>query len=54
MGVGTHIWDTAIEWSKENNAELPEHSSRRSFEGDSFAKSVGGYIPRLTDDIDGW
>jgi hypothetical protein len=28
--------------------------SRRSYEGEQFAQSIGGYIPRLTDDIDGW
>jgi GNAT superfamily N-acetyltransferase len=54
LGVGTYIWETATDWAKENNQPEPEHSSRRSYEGEQFAQHVGGYIPRLTDDIDGW
>jgi|TARA_R110000787_G_scaffold336_8_gene1223 GNAT superfamily N-acetyltransferase len=53
-GVGTYIWDTAEEWAEENQELPPEHSSRRSKDGDEFAKSMGGNIPSLTDDIDGW
>jgi GNAT superfamily N-acetyltransferase len=54
QGVGTHLWDLAVEWAMKNNAVEPEHSSGRSKEGDAFARSIGGYIPDLTDDIDGW
>jgi hypothetical protein len=53
-GIGTHLWELATEWSQENEETPPEHSSRRSQEGDHFAKAIGGYIPSLTDDIDGW
>lgn len=53
-GVATHIWETATEWAEQNNQPVPEHSSRRSYEGEQFAQSIGGYIPRLTDDVDGW
>lgn len=54
QGVGTHLWELAVEWSKENDALEPEHSSRRSKAGDAFARSIGGHLPDLTDDIDGW
>jgi Acetyltransferase (GNAT) domain len=54
QGVATHLWELATEWAENNNELPPEHSSRRSKEGDEFAKSIGGYIPDLTDDIDGW
>jgi GNAT superfamily N-acetyltransferase len=54
QGFGTHIWETAVEWAKTHNQLPPEHSSRRSKEGEAFAQHIGGYIPRLTDDIDGW
>jgi GNAT superfamily N-acetyltransferase len=53
-GVATYIWQTAEEWANQNGQPEPQHSSRRSKEGDEFARSIGGYIPRLTDDIDGW
>ena len=53
-GVASHIWEIATDWANDNKQLPPEHSSRRSKEGEAFAQSVGGYIPRLTDDIDGW
>ena len=53
-GLGTYMWETATEFAEEKNVNPPEHSSRRTYEGDQFAKSIGGYIPSLTDDIDGW
>jgi GNAT superfamily N-acetyltransferase len=53
-GVGTYIWEIAVDWAKENDQPEPEHSSRRSYDGEMFAQSIGGYIPNLTDDIDGW
>ena len=53
-GLGRHIWETATEYSEKNGLVAPEHSSRRSYLGDVFAKGIGGYVPRLTDDIDGW
>lgn len=54
LGVGTHLWELAVDWAKEHDQVEPEHSSRRTKEGDAFARSIGGHIPDLTDDIDGW
>lgn len=54
LGVATHMWETAQEWADEHNETPPEHSSRRTKEGDAWAQSVGGRVPDLTDDIDGW
>ena len=53
-GIASHIWEVATEWANANKQLPPEHSSRRSESGEAFAQSVGGYIPRLNDDIDGW
>lgn len=53
-GIGTYIWETATEMSEENGWDVPEHSSSRTEEGDAFARSIGGYIPRLVDDVYGW
>jgi GNAT superfamily N-acetyltransferase len=54
QGVGTYIWDVAQEYAKDNRLIQPEHSSKRTQEGDAFAQSIGGYIPSLRDDVDGW
>lgn len=54
LGVATHLWELANEWAEANGATPPEHSSRRTKEGDAFANSIGGRIPDLTDDVDGW
>jgi hypothetical protein len=53
-GLGRHIWNTSTEYSEDNRLPTPKHSSRRSYLGDEFAKGIGGHIPSLTDDIDGW
>ena len=53
-GIASHIWEVATEWANDNKQLPPEHSSRRSESGEAFAQSVGGYIPNLKDDIDGW
>lgn len=53
-GIASHIWEVATDWAKANKQLPPEHSSRRSKEGEAFAQSIGGYIPNLKDDIDGW
>lgn len=53
-GVGTTLWELATDWSERNGAEPPAHSSRRSADGEAFAQAIGGHIPDLTDDIDGW
>lgn len=61
QGVATHLWDEAHDYVKEIHAKYPdavivepEHSSRRSQAGDAWANSVGGHVPDLDDDIDGW
>jgi hypothetical protein len=54
QGLATYLWELATEMSENNGLESPEHSSRRTKEGDSFARSIGGYIPHLDDDVDGW
>lgn len=54
QGVGTYLWELVEKWTSENNMTEPEHSSKRTFEGDAWAKSIGGHIPDITDDIDGW
>lgn len=54
LGVGTYLWELATEWAEKNDEVAPEHSSRRSEAGDAYARSIGGRVPDLTDDIDGW
>ena len=54
QGLGTHLWELADDYSKANSLIRPEHSSKRTYDGEQFAQAIGGYIPRLTDDIDGW
>jgi GNAT superfamily N-acetyltransferase len=44
-GVATALWNYAIECGYK-----PKHSADRTTEGDSWAKSVGGYLPPLTED----
>lgn len=53
-GLGRHIWNTTTEYAEDNHLTPPKHSSRRSYLGDVFAKGIGGHIPNLTDDVDGW
>ena len=54
LGLGTHLWELATEWAANNDELPPEHSSSRTKEGDGFARVIGGHIPELVDDIDGW
>ena len=54
LGVGTRLWELATEWAEKHDAVPPEHSSTRSEEGDAWARSIGGHIPSLSDDVDGW
>lgn len=54
QGIGTYLWELATEWAEQNQADPPEHSDRRSRDGDEFAKAIGGHIPPLRDDVDGW
>lgn len=54
MGMGTYLYELAQKYADEKGCAEPEHSSRRSEAGDAWANAVGGYVPDLTDDIDGW
>ena len=54
MGIATMLWEKATEMSESNGWEPPQHSDARSEEGDAFAQSIGGYVPHLRDDVDGW
>lgn len=53
-GIATSMWETAHEEAEARGITPPEHSSTRTKLGDSWARSVGGHVPRLTDDVDGW
>ena len=53
-GIATDMWNEAHSEALYRGIIDPEHSSRRSQEGDAWAKSIGGDIPELTDDVDGW
>lgn len=53
-GVATALWETAHEESSDLGVTPPAHSSIRTKAGDSWARAVGGHVPRLTDDVDGW
>lgn len=54
QGLGTELWELAVKHAEKHGTVEPEHSSRRTKEGDAFARSIGGHIPDLTDDVDGW
>lgn len=54
QGVATALWETAHEEAESRGITPPEHSSSRTEEGDSWARSVGGYVPTLRDDVNGW
>jgi|694.fasta_scaffold08330_11 GNAT superfamily N-acetyltransferase len=54
QGLGKYIWDEATEFAQQNGYQEPTHSSRRTLLGDKFARSIGGHIPDLDDDVDGW
>lgn len=53
-GVGTYLWELATDWAEENDANPPEHSTARTKDGDAFAHAIGGHVPDLKDDVDGW
>jgi ribosomal protein S18 acetylase RimI-like enzyme len=53
-GIATSMWDTAHEEAETRGITPPVHSSQRTKAGDAWAKAVGGHVPRLTDDVDGW
>lgn len=53
-GIATAMWETAHEEAKTRGITPPTHSSQRTQAGDSWARAVGGDVPDLTDDVDGW
>jgi ribosomal protein S18 acetylase RimI-like enzyme len=53
-GIATALWETAHEEAEDRGITAPEHSSRRTEAGDAWARAVGGRVPDLTDDVDGW
>ena len=54
QGIATSMWDTAHEEAGTRSITPPVHSSTRTQLGDNWAKSVGGHVPTLEDDVDGW
>lgn len=53
-GVATDMWHAAHSEAEERGITPPEHSSRRTQDGDAWAQAVGGDVPELSDDVDGW
>ena len=48
-GVGTAMWNHALKLHQSGQIpKPPKHSNYRTPEGDAFAKSVGGKIPKNT------
>ena len=45
QGIASHMWDLAHQVSKEAGTPVPHHSSERTPDGNSWAKSVGGRLP---------
>lgn len=45
-GIATMLWNRAHELAAERGITAPRHSARRSREGNAWAKSVGGDLPR--------
>lgn len=48
QGVATALWHRAQQLSEERGITPPVHSRRRTEEGNAWAKSVGGELPRWT------
>jgi GNAT superfamily N-acetyltransferase len=53
-GIATSMWQTAHEEAESRGITPPAHSSSRTRAGDSWARAVGGHVPDLIDDVDGW
>ena len=48
-GIGTAMWNHAVSLYQSGITNVPpKHSDYRTPEGDAFAKSVGGFIPKNT------
>lgn len=46
QGIATALWNRAQQLSGERGITAPTHSSKRTKEGDAWAKSVGGELPK--------
>jgi GNAT superfamily N-acetyltransferase len=46
LGVATTLWEKAHKLAADTGIKAPEHSAHRWAEGDAWAKSVGGRLPR--------
>ena len=48
-GIATAMWDRAHREAEKRELTYPEHSAKRTTEGDRWAKSVGGHLPPLVE-----
>ncbi len=46
QGVATNLWNRAQRLAAERGITAPVHSAERTKEGDAWAKSVGGDLPK--------
>lgn len=46
QGVATTLWNRAHRLAEERGITAPQHSPARTKEGDAWAKSVGGDLPK--------
>ena len=46
LGVATTLWDKANKLAVDTGIRAPQHSKHRTPEGNEWAKSVGGKMPR--------
>lgn len=49
LGVATTLFEKANKLSADTGIKAPQHSQHRTDEGDVWAKSVGGKMPRRAD-----
>lgn len=48
-GIATAMWDEAHKVAESRDLTYPEHSAKRTTEGDRWARSVGGQLPPLVE-----
>ena len=46
LGVASTLWEKAKKLSADTGIRAPKHSKHRTDQGDAWAKSVGGKVPR--------
>ena len=49
LGVASTLWERASKLSADTGIRAPKHSRHRTEEGDVWAKSVGGELPKRAD-----